>query len=211
MACSLISQCATVVAAVAWVGHCWAGRDARQHWGVWSPGTGSTAAQSQRAFPGPPPPLLQHRSRKSMKAPVKQLQSRDTPALHLHSAHGLQVNDVFCTEDMRTVCSPWDALMLPTPLQKGQPLCGVPGCAAGRTIHGSPKSLHSPHSYASPANIFTHCVWLKQELPQASQSSSQIFLFAVSKQEWMKTVLRLARVRWEELVGAWKFQNWEQW
>lgn len=129
----------------------------------------------------------------------KQLQSRDAPALNLHSGHGPRVNDAFCTEDIRAVCLPRDAFTSFTPLQKGQPLCGVPGCAVGEQPMGHPKSLHSPHSYTSPANIFTHGVWLKKELPQASQSSIQISLFAVSKQEWMKTVLRMARVRWDEM------------
>lgn len=41
---------------------------------------------------------------------------------------------------------------------------------------GLHKSPHSPRSYASLANIFTHSVWLKQELPQASQGSAQISL-----------------------------------
>lgn len=50
VACSPISQCAAVVALLGRQG-------CQQHWGVWNPGTGSTAVpspHSHRAFPGPP-------------------------------------------------------------------------------------------------------------------------------------------------------------
>lgn len=75
------------------------------------------------------------------------------------------------------------------------------GCLAvllGGQPRGHHKSLHSPYSHTSPANTFIHCVWLKQELPQASQSLLKS-LSSVSKQEWMKTVWRMVRVKGGEL------------
>lgn len=152
-----------MVAAVAWVGHCWAGTDASQHWGVRSPGTGSTAVHPPTAkglFMGlstsPAVTSGMQESKIHDSTGQTELQSRDAPALNLHSGHGLQVNDAFCTEEIRAACLPRDAFTALTHFKRESPCVG---CLAGQ-LGGQPmghyKSLHSPHSYASPQTfLFT--------------------------------------------------------
>lgn len=60
------------------------------------------------------------------------LQSRDAPALNLHSGHGLQVNDAFCTGEIRAACLPRDAFTSLYPTSKGTaPVSGTWLCCWG--------------------------------------------------------------------------------